>query len=113
MKSSIVQNQFLNQVCLCYDGLLPEEAHKLIDAITDDSMVEMMCDNDYEPELTYAVTGYRMENGKKRYSRELCLFINTVEAVEGLDITIEQQMAEDRANLEELRTIIKEKTGID
>ena len=113
MKSSIVQNQFLNKVCLCYDGLLPEEAHKLIDAITDDSMVEIMCDNNYEPELSYAVTGYRMENGKKQYSRELCLFINSVEAVEGLDITIEQQMTEDRANLEELRAIIKEKTGID
>ena len=111
MKSMIYKKNHVDQMVLAYDGLVPEEAHKLMDCVFADDLCETI--QWFEVNLTYACTGYREENGKKIWSRDLVLFIEGMTAVEDFNTTIEEQLDEDRREMENLRRIIKERTGIE
>jgi len=111
MKSMIFKKEYVDQMVLAYDGLVPEEAHKLMDCIFADDMCEAV--QWFLINLSYGCTGYSEANGKRRWSRELVLFIEGMTAVEDFDETIEEQLGEDRREMENLRQIIKERTGIE
>lgn len=82
-----------------------------MDCIFADDMCEAV--QRFEVDLSYVCTGYREKNGKKIWSRDLVLFIEGMTEVEDFDETIEEQMDKDRREMENLRQIIKERTGID
>ena len=111
MKSNIFKSQVKEQMTLCYDCLLPEEAYKIMDVLSADDMCETVQWMDID--LSYGVTGYRDDDDKRIWSRELVLFIDGIVAVRNKNVSIEEQLEYHRKELEKLRDIIKERTGID
>lgn len=88
---------------LSFDCLVPEEAYKLMDCLFADDMCDRL--QWYDIDLGYAVTGYRVaENGKKRWSRDLVLFI------ESPDDGREGELV--KKDLKELGELILQRTGL-
>lgn len=110
MFSFISVNEFTNQVDLVYDGLYPELAYKILDALTCDEMCETMLWLDTK--LIYAVTGYREDNGKRKWSRDMVLAVETMEASEEMDMSVEEHLEEGRKELEKVQQFVKSRTGI-
>lgn len=113
MISSVNLKHHKNQMMLAFDCLTPDEAHKIMDCLFQEDMDEMLsfC---YNIELCYGVTGYRIENDKKVWSHDLVLFIETDEAMNESLVgkTVREQLKEDEEFLESIRTIVKNRTGI-
>lgn len=66
-------------VSLVFDGLIPDEAHKLMDCLFDSKMDEILMEEDYDITLGYSVNGYRTtEKGDRIVTKDLCLFVDTL-----------------------------------
>ena len=110
MYSFIGVNDHNNQAYLVYDGLYPELAYKILDALTCDEMCETM--QWLDTKLVYAVTGYREDNDKRKWGRDMVLYVEAMEASEEMDEPVEEQLKEDRKELERIRQFVKSRTGI-
>ena len=112
MISDIFKKKHKEQMCLTYSFASNEEAYKVMDVLTADDMCETVQFLDIE--MDYCVTGYREQDGHKIWSRDMVLFIETIPACPGIeDNPVAEQLAADIKELEELRKIIKDRTGID
>ena len=111
MISGVFKRKKDNTVVLYFDGLIPEEAHKLLDAIFDEKMDKILCENFCNVNLGYCVGGYRYEGSRIRYSNELVLTIETLE-VEGSEEEKAQEMEYNKNFLAKLREVILERTGL-
>lgn len=112
MMSYIFKKVYIKQVSLTYSCLCPEDAYKIMNVLMEDDMCEAV--NDLDISLEYGVCGYRPCGGKKIWSRELNLFIETPEACEGIEgVSVEKQLEDDRKWLEHIREVIKVETGIE
>ena len=99
-----------NQAYLIYDGLYPELAYKILDALTCDELCEtMQC---FDTKLVYAVTGYREDNNERKWSRDMVLYVETLGASEEMDEPVEEQLKKGREELEKVRQFVKSRTGI-
>lgn len=102
-----------NRVTLYFDGLIPEEAHKILDVLFMEDMDETLGGNFIDTELTYDINGYRFKDGQKVWSHELVLTIETPEVNEAFNDENKAKMLDyDRRFLENLRETILERTGI-
>lgn len=109
IKANIYKSEAKNQMTLCYDGLYPDEAKKLIDCFDDDELCELLeyCDVD----MSFAP--YRINN---HISRDLVLFIK-MDEYEGdtknpKQEDIDEAMEADRQHLEKVAKRIYELSGI-
>lgn len=109
MISHIFNKSDNTEVCLSFDCLSPNEAHKILDVLFQEDMDEVMslC----ETELSYDVTGYRYEGGKKRWSHDLVIFVSISESLVN-EWEREKQLENDREFLERIRDIVIDRTGI-
>lgn len=109
MISHIFNKPDNTEVCLAFDCLNPDEAHKILDVLFQEDMVETLslC----ETELSYDVTGYRYEGGKKRWSHDLVIFVSISELLVN-KLELEKQLENDREFLERIRDIVIDITGI-
>ena len=110
MYSFISVNEHNNQAYLAYDGLYPELACKILYALTCDEMCETM--QWLDTKLVYAVTGYREDNGKRKWGRDMVLYVDAMEASEEMDEPVEEQLKKDRKELEKVQQFVKSRTGI-
>ena len=102
-----------NQMWLVYDALNPEEANKLMEAITADDLCQTMSER-FSAELYYSCYGCRRsKDGEKFWARDLIFSIQG-QCCRGNDrISVEEMLEQEREDLEEIRIILKEKTGIE
>lgn len=113
MISGVATFEKKNRVTLYFDGLIPEEAHKILDVLFMEDMDEALGGNFIDTELTYDVNGYRFKDSQKVWSHELVLTIETPEVDEAFNNENKDKMLEeDRRFLENLRETILERTGI-
>lgn len=110
MYSDICTKYNGKQVYLVYDGLYPELAFKIMTALTSDELCETM--QWLDTKMEYSVTGYREDDGKQFWSRDLVIFVEGMDTSEEMDKPIEEQLEEDRKELEKVRQFVKSRTGI-
>lgn len=110
MYSSINTKYDGKQVYLVYDCLQPDWAFKIITALTCDEMCETM--QWLDTKMEYGVTGYREDDGNRFWSRDLVIYVEAMEVSEQMDTPIEEQLEEDRKELEKVRQFVKSRTGI-
>jgi hypothetical protein len=65
-----------------------------------------------DTKMEYGVTGYREDDGKRFWSRDLVIYVEAMEVSEQMDTPIEEQLEEDRKELEKVRQFVKSRTGI-
>ena len=112
MISSIYLKGKIDQMCLTFDCLVPDEAHKILDCLFKEEMDEILGQNQCDINLCYGLDGFRMNGDKKRWSHELVIFIETPESNDGSPDDIAEQLEFDRILLENIRHMILESTGI-
>lgn len=87
-----------DEVNLVFDGLLPNEAHKLMDCLFDPKMDEHLM-MEHNVDLLYEVTGYGdTKDGEKTICKDIVLFIKGSKENEG--------------HLKALADIILDETGL-
>ena len=113
MISYVIKNRIKCQTSLVFGCLIPEEAHKIMDALFEEDMDEFLGTHMLDIDLAYGVIGYRPgKDGKKIWSHDLDLFIEGVDA-SGLSEEEQNEVLDyDYEVLEELRKIIIDRTGI-
>lgn len=100
------KRKLVDQVMLSFDCLIPEEAHKLMDALFEEDM------NDLLDELNIEL-GYGVSRINDKWCHDLVLFIETPRAIELHGMTIDEQLNDDYEFLEKIKDILMAKTGIE
>lgn len=111
MITHIYEKKRTIQYSLAFDCLLPEEAIKIMNALNDDDISDIIDDNMFECNLTYDVS--RMErNGEMILTRTLVWFIEGSNYGDGDRDIYSKVLEQDRIGLEKIRDMILERTGL-
>ena len=98
----------IRRITLAYDCLSPEEAEKIIDALSTDD--ELCRELDYCEDVN--ITFDSIDHGDGNLVRTICMFVDGV-SVTGSDEYTERMVEEAKHGLDFIRGRIKHLTGID
>ena len=100
----ITRKKWIDQMSLTFDCLLPEEAHKIMDALMEKDMNELL--TWMEVQFTYDV----WRGNGERWRHNIFLSIDAPRALEIPDtITVEEALAHDRKTLETVKKMLMAK----